>query len=146
MLPNYVYYRLVTNAVPTIFNVPNPPQPLASRRRLLHRPVADSVPEAAQSEDVHTNHVPLPASGLNYNDHSYSAELDVDCVGETSAVKRGKPSTFRERQLKKVIARQRVKICRLQQRLIKMRNKGNQSALGMTPKFDQLFGKKLGGS
>jgi len=145
MLPYYVYYRLVTNAVPTIFNVPNPPQPLASHRRLLHRPVADSVPEAAQSEDVHTNHVPLPASGLNYNDHSYSAELDVDCVGETSAVKRGKPSTFRERQLKKVIARQRVKICRLQQRLIKMRNKGNQSALGMTPKFDQLFGKKLGG-
>jgi len=50
--------RLVSDAVPTKFNVPNLPPQLSSQRHLLHRSVIEPVTETLQSADVLSSHVP----------------------------------------------------------------------------------------
>ena len=75
-----------------------------------------------------------------YTDHSYCS--GGECT--TSAVKHRKPFSVRERKLKTIIARQRVQICRLRKRIIKLNSEVDKPKAILSHKFDQIFGKKLG--
>jgi hypothetical protein len=160
--------RLKSNAVPTLFSVPNPPlqltasRPPPKRRRLdvdaadiavatdcstqlqnVVNPVSDhtysSVSETECSvSNLQCDTLALPECSVSNSQTSYIPTSSASGIHCHRTVKR-KIWSAREKRLKKIICRQRVKICRLNKALASMKQKTTVKANA----FEGAFGKRL---